>query len=98
MLYVFELGYKSAEATRNIFCGESEGTVDHSKVTRLFKNFLSGCKNHDNHVKPGRSKTVISTLRVSGKLGISQSSVIHHLHNLSKSIKICQIMSLVNKI
>ena len=33
-----------------------------------------------------------STQWVSGKLGISQSSVFHHLHDLDKNIQNCQIV------
>ena len=36
--------------------------------------------------------------RVPGKLGILQSSVVHHLHNLSKSIQSCQTVLHVTKI
>ena len=58
MLYEFRLDYKTAEATKNICCVKSDGTVDHSMVTRLFKNFLLGCKNFDNQARSGRPKSV----------------------------------------
>ena len=35
---------------------------------------------------------VSSTWRVSGEFGISHSSVVHHLHDLGKSIWSCQIL------
>ena len=58
-------------------------------------------KNLNNQTRSGRPKTmdfkaipqgieenlVIITQRVPGKLSISQSSVVHHFHDLSKSIK-----------
>ena len=40
----------------------------------------------------------ISTHRVLGELGISQSSVVHHLHVLSKSVQNCWIVPPVHKI
>ena len=100
MLSEFELN-NNAEATENICCAKGEGAVDRSSVTRSFKMFCLGCKNLDNQVRRVRSKTVdseavlpaidsnsvSSTQRVSGKLGISQFSVVRHLHDLSKSIQ-----------
>ena len=86
-------------------CGaKNEG--DHSTVTRWFKTFCMDCKNLDNQAKSSRPKSMDSeaelhaieanlvscTWRVSGKLSISQSSVVHHIHNLGKSIQNCQIV------
>ena len=34
MLYKFELGNNTVEVTKNIYCEESEGAIDHSTVTR----------------------------------------------------------------
>ena len=39
MLYEFELGHNSMEATKNIFYAEGEGTFNHNTVTRVFKKF-----------------------------------------------------------
>ena len=103
MLHKFELGHKAAEATKNICCVKSEGAIDHSIVTRGFKKFHSGCKNLENQAELGRPKTmdsksvleaiektlVNSTLRLSGELGITQSSVICHIHDQGKSIWSC---------
>ena len=100
ILYEFELGHKAAEATKNIRCAKGEDAVDHSTVTRWFKKFRSGCKNLDDQARSGRPKTVdseavfqaieanpkSSTRKVSGELGISQSSVVRRLHDLGKSI------------
>ena len=83
---------------------KGEDAVDYSTVTRWFKKFLSGCKNLNNLIALGRPETVdsetvlqaiephlVSSIwRVSGKLSISQSRVVHYFHNLSKSIQICR--------
>ena len=34
MLYEFELGYNTVEATKNICCVKGEGAADYSTVTR----------------------------------------------------------------
>ena len=100
--YQFELGHNTTQPTKNIYCMKGEGAVDHSTVTRWFKKFCSSCKNDDQE-KAGRPKTIdskamlqaieanllSSTGRVSGKLSISQSSVVYHFHNLNKSIQSC---------
>ena len=81
MLYEFELGYDTVEATKNI-CAKGKGAFDHNTVTRLLKLFHLGCKNFDGQVKSGRPKImgskvvcqaihanlVSSIWRVSGKL------------------------------
>ena len=72
---------------------KSEGKVDHSTVTRWFKKFHTGRKDLNNQARSDRPKSMDSmavleaieanlasnTWRVSDKLVISQSSVIHHL-------------------
>ena len=76
------------------------------------KKFYWDCKNLDDQTSPGRPKNVdpevvlqaievnpvSSSWRVSGKLGISQSSMIHHFHNLGKSIWNCRIVPHIIKI
>ena len=47
MLYEFELGHNTTEATKNIYCVKGESAVDHNTVNRWFKKFCSGCKNLD---------------------------------------------------
>ena len=100
MLYKFKLGHNATKASKNICCILSEGVIDHSTITRGFKEFCLGCKNIVNQVRSGRPKTVDSeatfsviendpvscTQRVSGELSISQSNMDHHLHHLGKSI------------
>ena len=112
MLYKFELGRNAIEAAKNISCVKGESAVDHSTVTGWFKKFHSGCKNLNKQARSGGPKTVDSkaifediepnlansTWRVSGKFSISQSSVVHHLHNLSKSLHSSQIVPHVTKI
>ena len=88
-------------ATKNISCVKSEGIDDHSTVTRWLQNFThSVCKNLDDQTRSGRPKNIdseavlkaietnlaSSTQRVSGKLVISLSHMVHHLRDLSKSI------------
>ena len=60
-----------------------------------------GCKNFDHQTRSGRPKTVdsegmlytrrvnllSSTQRISGELGVSQSCVVHHLHNFTKILQ-----------
>ena len=93
--YEFELGPNILDATQNISVKE-EGAEDLSTVTRWFKKFCSGCKNLDDQAKSARPKTedtkvnpASSTWRVSGELGISQTSVVCNFHNLSRKIQSC---------
>ena len=86
--------------------------VPHSTTTKWFKSFHSGCKNFDDQVRSGRTKTVISeaifqaievnlissTWRVSGEFGISQFSAVSHLHDLGKGIWSGWIASHITKI
>ena len=82
---------------KDLCCAKGRHAVDHCKVTRWFNEFYLGCKNLIDQTKSGSPKTLHSrpcpieanmsrsTQRVSGKLGISHSSVVCHLHVLSKS-------------
>ena len=95
MTYIFKLGHNVAEATKNNFCAKDEGTVDHSNQ---MVQEISLSKDLSNQAKLDNPKTVdsetmlpsievntvSSTQRVSGELGISQSSEVCHLHNLGK--------------
>ena len=49
-------------------------------------------------IPPIEANAVSSIWRFSGKLGISQSCMVHHLHDLSKNIQDCQIVSHITKI
>ena len=114
MLYDFKLGHNNVEATKNICFAKGEDTVNHSTITRLFKTFHLGCKNLDNQARSGSPKTktveseamlqaieansTSSSRRESGKLSISQFRVVHHLHDLGKSIWSYRIMLCVAKI
>ena len=105
-------GHNDLETTKNICCVKDEGAVDHATVTRWLQSFCSGCKNLDNQAKSGRPKTVnpgavlqaieantaSSTQRVSSELSLLQSSIVDHIHNLSKNIWSCWIVSHVAKI
>ena len=57
MLYEFEQGHNSVEATKTICCVKGEDTVDPSSVTRWFKIFHSGCKKFDDQARSGSPKT-----------------------------------------
>ena len=100
MLYMFELGYNAAEATKNICCAKGEGTVDHSTVNGWFKKFQPGCKNPDDQGRSGRPKTVDFEAskperQVALKLSISQSSVVHLLKakaKASRAAKLCLLL------
>ena len=39
MLYKFQMGHNTAEATKNICCTKDEDAVDHSTITRGIKKF-----------------------------------------------------------
>ena len=92
MFYEFKLSLNTEEVPKNISCMKGEGVVDHSRITRWFKKFRSGCKNLDDQARSGRSKTVDSeavlqtieanpvsnTRRGSDELGILQHSGIRH--------------------
>ena len=104
--------FQTVEATKNICSMKREGAVDYSIVTRWFKKFCTGGKNLDDQAKSDRPKIVdseailqtieanpvSSTRRVSGELSLSQSSVVFHIHDLSKYIKSCRIMFHITKI
>ena len=96
MLNEFELGHHVAEATKKktICCAKFEGTFDHNTVSRLFMKFRSSCKNLDDNGKaqvgqkpwiPSHTDKSSNTRRVSGKQGISHSSIVPHLYNLGKN-------------
>ena len=102
ILYEFELGHNSAETTKYICCAEAEHTVDQSTIARGFKKFsqvarISTIRQGQVGQNPGfqgcaanyKNNSVSSTWRVSGVLSILQTNVVHHLHNLSKSIQSC---------
>ena len=107
VLYEFELGHKAVEATKNICCAKDDDAVDHYTVTRWVKKYRSGWNYLDNHVRSGKIKTeyfvlqnieanpASCTRRVSGELSISQSRVVHHLHDLGNSIRSSWIVSRV---
>ena len=75
-------------------------------MTEWLKKFRWGCKNLYDQEISGRPKTVnsktvlqaieassaSSTRGVSAELRILQTNVVHHLHDLSKSIQSCRIM------
>ena len=101
MLYKFKLCYNVVKVTKDICCANGEAAVDHSTISRWFKKFLSNCKNLNDQPRLDRPKIMDSeavlqatetnlvsrTLRVSGKLNISQCSVVCHLHNFGKNIQ-----------
>ena len=111
LLYKFKLGH-SMQETKNICLVDGDGVVDFNTVTKWLKIFCSSCKNHGDQTRLIRPKTMdfeavlqvikanltSSTLRVSSKLSISWSSLVFHLHNHSKFIQSCQIVSQVTKI
>ena len=89
---------KNICANKNISCAKGKGIVNHSTVTRWLKKFFFGRKNLKNQARFDRRKTMnfkavlqailanlmSSTERVSGKLGISQYSVVPHSHDFRK--------------
>ena len=99
MFYKYKLGHNTVKATESIHCTKGEVAVYHSTVIKWLKKFCSGCKNLDDPAMSGRPKMMVSKAwlqaieanpasniwRVSGELGISQSSMVHHFHDLSKN-------------
>ena len=97
MLYEFELCHRNNQKPFIV----QKLKVKFITVTKWFKKFYSVSKNPDDQTKSGWPKCVNSeavlqtieanaasrTQRLSGELGISQSSVVH-LHNL----KLCVIL------
>ena len=107
-----KLSHNATEATKNICGAKDEGAVDHYTVTRWFKKFHLDCNNLNDQVRSGKPKSMDSKVvlqaieanpenrigRVSGELSITHSSVVCHLHNLSKSIQSCGIVPHIAKI
>ena len=103
---MFKFDHDTVEATKTICCGKGEESFDHSQLTRWFNKFCLDCKNLDNQARLDRprtkdSETVLqaivadsasNTWRVSGELSISEFSLVHHLHELGKSIQSCPIV------
>ena len=96
MPYEFEVGHNTAKTAKNICCAkDDEDAVDHCTVIKRFKIFRSDCKNDDNQARSGSPKTMNSksvlqtietkpadnTRRISGELGILQSSKVCYLHD-----------------
>ena len=99
MLSEFERGYSALKTIKSISYAKVESRIDQSRVNKLLNKFRSTFKILDDQERPSRPKTVDfealfkakkknrkgSTPRISDDLGISQSSVVRHLHDLSKS-------------
>ena len=78
----------------------------------MVQDFCSGCKNLNNQARPSKPKTMgseavlqpteanlmSSTQRISDEVDISHSNVVHHFHNLGKSIHSSQIVPHITKI
>ena len=97
MLYEFKPGNNATKTSRNICCAESQGAVNHCKVSRQLKKFRSGCKNFDDQATSGRTKNINSQAvpqaietkptsssgKISGDVSILQFRVVRHLPALS---------------
>ena len=100
-LYEFKVSHNATETTKNSCCVKCEVAIDHSTVTRWLKKFCSGCKKLDHSARSGRAENVDSeamfqaieanslwcTWEISGKFGISQSSLDCYFHDLGKSMQ-----------
>ena len=112
LLNEFKLDYNTMEATKKHSLGESEGAVDHCTLNSWLKKFCLEFKNFEDQARSNMSKTMhskvvvqtletnlaCSTLRVSGKLGISKSSMVLHLQDLHKSIWSCWLLPQITNI
>ena len=58
MFKELERDHNVTKATKNICWTEREDAVDHSIVTRWFKEFRSGCKNQDDQASSSRSESM----------------------------------------
>ena len=105
MLYGVEQSYNTAEVAKNSCCVKSEGAVDHSIEIKWLKKFRLGCKKFDKQMKLGRPITedsmtsleaietnlASSTLRVSGKFDLSQSSGVCPLKTSAKAPRVAKL-------
>ena len=93
MFYETELDYNTTEATINICWAKDEDAVNHSTISRLLKKFPSGQVALKLDLRLYMERNLVSrTWRVSGKLSISQSSVIYGFHDVGKSIQLCLML------
>ena len=60
MLYIFKLSHNIVEATKDVCCAKSLGTVDQSIVTRWLKKFCMVHKNLNDQARSSRPKNVDS--------------------------------------
>ena len=103
MLYEFKLSHNAEVATKYFYGAKCEG--DHSRVTRWFKKFLSGCKNLKNQERLKRGILICyESLRQiwcvalrEYQVSFASFSSVHHL-NFGKRIWSCWIVSHVTKI
>ncbi|XP_035720907.1 histone-lysine N-methyltransferase SETMAR-like [Vespa mandarinia] len=101
-LYEYKLGHKASEATRNINNAFGENTVNERTVHRWFKKFRNGDESLEDEEGRGRHsvvdndqlKTLVeadphtTTRQLAQVVGVSHSTVIHHLRKLGKSKKL----------
>lgn len=106
LLYEYQLGHNAAEAARNICQAKGEHAVSHVTAKRWFKKFKTGIGDLDDHPHTGRPTTVdpellkqavearpsTSSRGLAGQLGISQTSVVRHLHTLGKTNRRCRVV------
>ena len=109
MFYKFKLGQNNTHKQPKTFV-EQKAKVQ--LITRWLKKFCLAWKNIDDQVVLDRLKTIDSEAmlqaiesnlasnnkRISGELGFSQSRVVCHLHNISKSIWSYLIVPHITKI
>lgn len=104
LLHYWRQGFKATDAVRKICEVEGEGIVEIRAAQKWFKKFNEGDMSLENNPIPGGPITVdseallhaveanpsTSTRRLSAELGISQASVVGHLHALGKVNKCCR--------
>lgn len=98
-LYEYKLGHKAAEATRNINRAFGRNTVNERTVHRWFRKFRNGDESLKEEKGRGRHSVVdndrlkklveaepdTSARQLALVVGVSHSTVIHHLKKLGKS-------------
>ena len=110
LVFVLQLyNNNTTEAIKNICWAKGKRAVDQNNQMAQ-KFFCLGCKNLNYQAWSSKNvdslaifqaietNPVSSALRVSGELGISQSSGVCYPHNFGKSIQSCQVVLYITKI
>ena len=73
MLYEFELGLNTVEATKNICYAQGKGTVICRRVPRLLNRFRPGCRNLDDQARPVITRSCSKSLKQSCRVAFREN-------------------------